>query len=159
MKKIFFSGIAGSGMSALSILCKEMGFDCLGSDKNTAKAKEMLKGSGIYVCERESQENVTKDIDLLCYSNALETQTHPEILKAKELGIQCMPYQKLLCEVIKTHKKVIGISGTHGKTTTTTGVVEVLINKNPSFLIGSKSINLGKRSSFGSKDLFITEGG
>ena len=159
MKKIFFIGIAGSGNAGLAVLMKQQGYEVYGVDNGIAKFKKILEDKGIKVFTDHSEENLDEDTDAICYTNAILSNKEeiPEYTKAVELGFAKYSYPEMIGEILSKYKKVVGVSGTHGKTTTTGCLVEATESLNPSFLVGSKDLNLQKQTEHNSYDLFIIE--
>lgn len=136
LKKVYFLGIGGIGMSALAKLFKHEGKEVLGSDTGFAD-KPGLQKAGIDVFEGYEASRVTKDIDAMVYTLATPTD-NTELLEAKKLGLPIFTYAEMLGEVSKS-KKTIAICGTHGKTTTTAMIAHMMIklNLSPSVIVGS----------------------
>jgi len=136
-KNIHFIGIGGIGVSALAKMMILENKKVSGSDKvanlNTERIKKM--GASIFIGHRYS--NLSQDTDLIIYSPAI-SDNNPEIIKAKKLKIPIYSYPQIL-GIISKEKYTIAISGTHGKTTTTAMIAEILIDnkKSPIVIIGS----------------------
>lgn len=125
---IYFSGIGGAGLSPLAQLALDCGYQVSGSDLEESLNVKELKKRGIKVKIGQTGEEIkqthnTKKIDWLVYSAGLKP-THPELIFAKENGVKTSKRHELLNHVIKAKNlKLIAISGTHGKTTTTSMTV------------------------------------
>ncbi len=132
IKKIHFIGIKGIGISALAKYFKSQGISVSGSDLK-------LKG--------HSSKNITKDIDLIIYSPAIN-KNNIEIKKAKQLKIPCFSYPQILGKITE-QKYTIAISGMHGKSTTTSliGLILTKAGLNPNIIVGTK-IKEFKNSNF-----------
>ncbi|MGC8765975.1 MAG: UDP-N-acetylmuramate--L-alanine ligase [Brevinematia bacterium] len=143
VKRIFLIGIGGIGMSALAIILKSRGFQISGSDRSASKTTENLKNSGIEVFIGHNEKNITGDIDLVVYTNAI-SEDNPEFVKAKELNIPLME-RAVMLNILASTKFSIGISGTHGKTTTTSIIAKIFLNsdREPTLAVGGhlKEIN------------------
>ena len=159
MKKIFFIGIAGSGNAGLAVLMKQQGYEVYGVDNGIAKFKKILEDKGIKVFTEHNESNIDEDTDAICYTNAILSYKDkvPEYKKANDLNIKTYSYPEMIGEILSKYKRVIGVSGTHGKTTTTGCLIEATESLKPSFLVGSKDINLQKQTEHNSYDLFIIE--
>lgn len=135
-KKFFFIGIGGIGMSGIAIVLRKRGFAVVGSDRRLSATTERLSKEGIVVYEGHSAEHITPDLDVVVYTNAV-SEDNPELMKARELGIPTLERAVMLNEVAST-KMAIGVSGTHGKTTTTSMISKIFLNANrdPSLAVG-----------------------
>lgn len=122
--RIYFSGIGGVGLGPLAEIARDAGYDVLGSDAHESLTTKELQATGISVSLDQSGEHLMSEhqqqpIDWFVYTSALPTD-HPELLRARELGIRCGKRDELLNHIIKDNDlKLIAIAGTHGKTTTT----------------------------------------
>jgi UDP-N-acetylmuramate--alanine ligase len=136
LKKVYFLGIGGIGMSALAKLFKHEGKEVLGSDTGFAD-KPGLQKAGIAVFEGYDANRITKDVDAVVYTLATPSD-NVELLEAEKLGLPIFTYAEMLGEVSK-NKKTIAICGTHGKTTTTAMIAHMMIklNLSPSVIVGS----------------------
>jgi len=128
--RIHFSGIGGIGMSALAQIAVTQHY-VQGSDIKQSYITDKLQQMGIKIFFKQTEENITNDLDLFVYSSAIE-RTNPEYREALNKKIKILHRSEYLNEVIKD-KKVIAITGSSGKTTTTT-LTGILLNK-----IGIKS--------------------
>lgn len=142
---IYFSGIGGSGIAPLAQLALDAGYKVFGSDQNLESPIIMdLIKRGVIVSEDQSGEfleTIKKEygIDWMVYTSALPT-THPELVKADELGIKFTKRDKFIPEFIKKHNfTLLAVAGTHGKTTTTTMLIWLFKNLgiSISYLVGS----------------------
>ena len=121
MKKYFFCGIGGSGMSSLALALKNRGDDISGSDRTYdaggAKEKfEILKNQGLKLFPQDGS-GLTEDTDALVVSTAVE-ETIPDVVKARDLNLPIMTRARLLAEFFND-RNGIAVGGTSGKTTTT----------------------------------------
>ena len=122
---IYFSGIGGVGIGALASIAHSAGYGVFGSDQNSSLMIEELSKKNIEIEIGEQNGDFLKNkfiensIDWFVYTAALP-KDHPELLMAKNLGIKISKRDELLNEIITLKNlKLIAISGTHGKTTTT----------------------------------------
>ena len=145
-------------MSGLAKLSLRQGALVLGSDISTNEEVGKLKDLGVKIHPNHSESNITPDIDLVVYSGAIKSD-NPEIVKAKELGIEVIERSEFLGFISSKYKNVIAISGTHGKTTTTSiiGLIFKNANINPTVHLGGNSIDLGGNTILGGNDFFIVE--
>ncbi|MFC1598338.1 UDP-N-acetylmuramate--L-alanine ligase [Patescibacteria group bacterium] len=155
---IFFTGIGGIGMSGLAQLLQADGKTVLGSDLVESEVTALLQEKGIAV--HTSQDGAgMQDADLLIYSAAVP-EDHAERKKAKELKIPQMSYFEAVGEYMKEFKTTIAVSGTHGKTTTTAMIANLLVNAglDPTVLVGSLMKESGSNAREGAKDFLLVEG-
>jgi UDP-N-acetylmuramate--alanine ligase len=138
VNKIHFVGIGGSGMCPLAEILHGQGYTLTGSDNNESDPLRRIKNLGIKVYMGHSAENV-EGAELVVYSAAI-SKDNPELLRAKELGIPTMERCDLLGIITRRYDNVIGVCGTHGKTTVSSMLTQVLIvNKlDPTAVIGGR---------------------
>ena len=122
---IYFSGIGGVGIGALASIAHSAGYGVFGSDQNSSLIIEELSKKNIEIEIGRQNGDFLKNkfiengIDWFVYTAALP-KNHPELLMAKKLGIKISKRDELLNEIITSKNlKLVAISGTHGKTTTT----------------------------------------
>lgn len=142
IKKVFFTGIGGIGMSGIAEILHNQGFVVSGSDRALSDVTARLAELGITVYEGHSADNL-KDADVLVYSSAV-TLDNPEVVAAMERKIPVIKRAEMLAECMRM-KYGIGIAGTHGKTTTTSMVGLVLTEGgiDPTIIVGGKLSGLG----------------
>src|SRR5690606_7592299 len=122
--RIYFSGIGGVGIGPLALIAQDMGHDVLGSDLNESRYTKLMQERNVPVLigQDGSQIELSHEkapIDWLVVTSALPPD-HPEIIFAKERGIRISKRDELLNNLIdEKGLKLIAVSGTHGKTTTT----------------------------------------
>src|SRR3989338_1226276 len=137
IKKVFFIGIGGIGISALAQMFMRRGVEVSGVNDEEGKTLDVLRSAGIKV-EMLSDYKKLPEADLYVYSDAW-LYRGPEIIeRARATGRPTLSYFETLGEIGKNYK-VIAISGTHGKTTTTAMVADVMIEAglDPTVLVGS----------------------
>lgn len=160
IKKAYFVGIKGVGMTALATYMKQKGINVSGSDvEDEFHTDEALKTQQIEVKKGFNTENVPKDTDLVIVTGAHGSLKNPESLRAKDLGIKTIPHGQALGEEMQG-KTQISIAGCHGKTTTTAMVATIfnLAKLDPSYILGAASIApLGSAGQYGEGKYFIAE--
>lgn len=136
-KKVFFLGIGGVGISALARLLHSRGVEVLGSDITEAEVTLSLKKLGIDIVIGQSLNLIPNDVDLVVYTNALK-KYEPELLEKIKEKFKAKSYPELLGEVAKG-LKIVAVSGSHGKTTTTAMIATVLtdLGLDPTVVVGS----------------------
>ena len=156
-KKIHMIGIGGVSMSGIAAILNNWGFEITGSDTSDSETIQLLIKKGIKVSIGHNLDDIATS-DLVVYSAAIK-QDDPEIVEAKRLGIKTIERADFLGELTRCYKDTICISGTHGKTTTTSMVSLCFIEalKDPSIQVGAflKQINGNYR--VGNSDHFIIE--
>ena len=157
-KKVFFCGIGGISMSGFAEMLKDKGFEVLGSDRNESSITKHLESIGIKVLIGQKAENITNDIDLFVNTAAIKAD-NPEMIKAHELGLKVIERSELLGDIMKNFKYSIGISGTHGKTTTTSMICHIFIaaKKDPTISLGGMLDLIGGNMRCGNGEYFIAE--
>ena len=157
-ERVHFIGIGGISMSGLAEILHKAGFVVSGSDTYLTRITKRLEDLGIKVYEGHSAENITEDIDFVVYSAAIHGD-NAEYQKAEELGIPLLVRADLLGQIMKNYKTAIGVSGTHGKTTTTGMISELLIDGNldPTISIGGILPSIGGNIRVGHSDAFVVE--
>ena len=156
-KRIHFIGIGGSGMCPLAEILMSEGFEIQGSDMNEGETLDKIKSYGIPVFMGHKAENID-GAELIVYSAAIK-ETNPERAEAVKRGIPCIERSVMLGIVSRRYNRSIGISGTHGKTSTTGMLTQVLIGAgfDPSAIIGGKLPFIGGNSYVGESDIIVCE--
>ena len=156
--KVFFIGIGGISMSGFAQLLHENNFNVCGSDIKESKITKHLESTGINIIYGQKTENITDDIDLVVYTAAIHPD-NPEFIRAKELGIPMMERAEMVGQVMKNYPNAIGISGTHGKTTTTSMLSQIFLaaKKDPTISVGGILDAIGGNIRIGHSENFITE--
>ncbi len=157
VNKIHMIGIGGSGMCPLAEILHTKGYTLTGSDNNEGDTLNRVKSLGIKVYMGQKAENV-HGAELVVYSAAI-SEDNPERVEAKRLGIPTMERSLLLGALTRQFDNVIGVCGTHGKTTTSSIITQILyLNKmEPSAVIGGKLPLTNSNGLCGSSDIFVCE--
>lgn len=157
IKKIHFIGIGGSGMFPLAQILKARGFEITGSDIYESDTLDKVRKLGIPVNTEHRKENI-KDQDLIVFSAAIK-ESNPEIQAAKEKNIPIIERSVMLGLIFNNYKNSIGVSGTHGKTTTTSMITSVLLDakKDPTAVIGGTLPKISGNSCAGESDIIVAE--
>lgn len=155
---VHFIGIGGISMSGLAEILAERGFTVSGSDAKQTDLTTSLEEHGIQVFYGQRSENITNDIHLVVYTAAIK-EDNPELAHAKAMGIPTMTRASLLGQMMKNYQTPIAVSGTHGKTTTTSMISEILLlsDLDPTLSIGGIYKAIGGNIRIGGSDYFVTE--
>ena len=157
-KHVYMIGIGGISMSGIAEILVNYGYEVSGSDMVENEMVKHLKNNGIKVNIGQVKENITSDIDLVVYTAAIK-DTNEELVKARELGIKTIERGEFLGELTRNFKDCIGVAGTHGKTTTSSMVSCVFVEKglDPSIQIGANLSVINGNYRVGKSDYFIIE--
>ena len=138
VKRIHFIGIGGSGMCPLAEILLSLGYQLSGSDNNDTETFRRIEKEGAKVYLGQTKANLTPDIQLVIYTNAI-LEGNEELEWAKT-HYPCFERAELLGAMSRIFSNCIGISGTHGKTTTSSMTTQVLLEAglDPSAVIGGK---------------------
>lgn len=156
-KHIHMIGIGGTSMSGIATILKKWGFYVTGSDANQSELVDKLIENNIPVVIGHDLESI-KRANLVVYSAAIP-EDDVEMLEAKRLGIQTMERSTFLGLITKAYKNAICVSGTHGKTTTTSmlSVCFLKAKKDPTIQVGAILKQIGGNYRVGNSDCFILE--
>ncbi len=156
--KIYFIGIGGISMSGLAELLKDEGFEVLGSDHVKSALTDALVEKGIPVHIQQQYDNITPDIDCVIINSAIR-ENNPEFVATRDLGLPYLTRAELLGQLMKNYKIPIAVSGTHGKTTTTSMVSEILLHADtdPTLSIGGILKSIGGNIRRGGSEYFVAE--
>ena len=157
IKKIFFVGIGGIGMSGIAELLFNLGYKIEGSDLTENENVKRLLKLGIKIKIGHDPNNII-DTDVLVYSSAVPSE-NPEIIRARQKKIPIIKRAEMLGELISLKPTSIAIGGTHGKTTTTSMIGTVLSDaqKDPTLVVGGLVRNLNTNSNLGKGDIIVVE--
>ncbi|MGL4790768.1 MAG: UDP-N-acetylmuramate--L-alanine ligase [Anaerotignaceae bacterium] len=157
-KNIYFIGIGGISMSGLAEILNFQGFHVSGSDIKPSQTTNHLEKLGIKVNYGHSKENISKNIDLAVFTAAVKAD-NPEIITAKEMGIDICDRADLLGCIMDAFKNSIAISGTHGKTSTTSMVSEILLaaDTDPTISLGGILSTIEGNIKVGNSPYFVAE--
>ena len=159
IKNVHFIGIGGIGISAIARMMLHDGKVVTGQDMQDGQVVQELIKAGIEVKIGQSYENIPNDVDLIVYTIAIDTYD-PELKGKleKQADIPIRSYPQML-DIISRDKYTIAVSGTHGKTTTTAMIAQVLSDNgnDPTVIVGS--LLVGSKSNFiaGKSEYFVVE--
>ena len=155
-KKCFLIGIGGAGMSAIAHVLRGMGFEVSGSDMKESRYTSALKNAGIKVFIGHNQKNI-KGADIVIYSTAIP-EDNIEMRTAADKKISLLARSDVLAWILNG-KKGIAISGTHGKTTTTSMISLILrgLGMDPIIMVGGELNELGSNARYGKGEYVVAE--
>ncbi len=157
VKQLHFVGIGGIGMSGIAELLLNQGFAVSGSDLLDSEILAHLRQRGAEIAIGHDAAHV-KNCDVLVYSSAVQ-DNNPELIAARRLGIPIIKRAEMLGELIAVKELSIGVSGTHGKTSTTSMIGAVLseADLDPTLVVGGLVKNIDTNSLLGSGDIIVVE--
>lgn len=157
VKHIHMIGIGGSGMCPLAEILHSKGYILTGSDNNESDPLKRIKALGIKVFMGHSPDNI-KSAELIVYSAAI-SKDNPELKAAKENNIPTMERSHLLGALTRRYDNVIGVCGTHGKTTVSSMITHILIlnKQEPTAVIGGKLPLINSNGIAGKSETMVCE--
>lgn len=155
---VYFVGIGGISMSGLAEILLSRGFKVSGSDRAPSPITRDLEEKGIHVNYGQKAENITDDLDLVVFTAAIHPD-NPEYKKTMELGLPHLTRAQLLGEVMRNYGLPVAIAGTHGKTTTTSMISEILLHEDadPTISVGGILKSIHGQVRVGHSDCFVAE--
>ncbi|MFY7866845.1 UDP-N-acetylmuramate--L-alanine ligase [Roseateles sp.] len=156
LQRIHFVGIGGAGMSGIAEILQAQGYRVSGSDQSDSATLQRLASLGLTVHIGHAAEHLG-DAQVVVTSTAVRAD-NPEVLAARARHLPVVQRAVMLAELMR-QQKGIAIAGTHGKTTTTSLVTDVLIEAglDPSFVIGGKLASAGANSRLGRGEFIVVE--
>ncbi len=155
---IHFIGIGGISMSGLAEILLEEDFRISGSDAKASPLTRSLEAKGAVIHYGQRASNITDDIDVVVYTAAIHPD-NPEFACAREKNIPMLTRAELLGQIMRNYDTPIAISGTHGKTTTTSMVSHILLEGDcdPTISVGGILPAIGGNIRVGASETFVTE--
>lgn len=155
---IHFIGIGGISMSGLAEILLEEGFTVSGSDSKESPLTKKLEQLGATIFYGQKASNIIDGIDCVVYTAAIHRE-NAELIEAVAKKIPMLTRAELLGQLMKNYKTPIAVSGTHGKTTTTSMLSHILLagEKDPTISVGGILQAIGGNIRVGHSDTFITE--
>ncbi|MEY2458389.1 MAG: UDP-N-acetylmuramate--alanine ligase [Acidimicrobiaceae bacterium] len=155
-RRVHIVGVGGAGMSAIATVLSAMGHDVTGSDLKDSAGLRRLESSGVRVHVGHHADHVG-DADLVAVSTAIP-ERNPEVVAAQERGVPVVRRAEILAAIAST-RRCIAVSGTHGKTTTSSMLALALVQAGlePSFIIGGELNEIGGGAVWGDGELFVVE--
>ena len=156
---VHIMGICGTFMGGLAIIARQLGHEVTGSDQNVyPPMSTQLEEHGIALKSGYRQENLDPKPDLVVVGNAI-SRGNPEMEAVMNLGLPYVSGPEWLHDHLLQQAWVMGVAGTHGKTTTTSMLAWILESAglNPGFLIGGVPLNFGVSARLGDARYFVVE--
>lgn len=155
---VHFIGIGGISMSGLAEVLLNRHFTVSGSDAKESALTKHLTEKGAAVVYGQSAANITTDTDVVVYTAAI-SDDNPELAAAKACNIPCLTRAQLLGQIMLNYDTPVAVSGTHGKTTTTSMISEILLaaDTDPTLSIGGILPSICGNIRVGNSPLFVTE--
>ena len=156
-KRIHFIGIGGSGMCPLAEILHTWGYEISGSDNNPGDNIDKLRGLGMKVILGQKPENI-EGAEIIVYTAAI-LKDNPELVAALACGIPCFERAALFGAISRMYSDCIAVCGTHGKTTVTAMLTQVLVmaEKDPSAVIGGRLPLIDSHGIAGKSDTLVCE--
>lgn len=156
-KKIHFIGIGGVSMSGIALLLDNLGYEISGSDRSNSDYLGSLRDNGIQVHIGQSKDNIS-DQDLFVYTDAI-SDDNEELIAARETGKEVVSRGVFLGALMRNYNRSIAISGSHGKSTTTSILAKILIDSesDASILLGGLLDEMNGNVKLGNSDILLTE--
>lgn len=155
---VYFIGIGGISMSGLAEILMREGFLVSGSDAHESELTRHLESQGARIFYGHRAENLPEDAGLVVYTAAIHPD-NPEYGEAVRRGIPMLSRATLLGQMMRNYRHALAIAGTHGKTTTTSMVAEILLaaGLDPTISVGGILPSIGGNIRVGGQELFVTE--
>ena len=155
---VHFIGIGGISMSGLAHILIARNFTVSGSDSHESDLTDALEKEGCKCYYTQEAGNIHPDYDLVVYTAAI-SDTNPELTRARSLGIPTISRAELLGQLMTNYRVAVNIAGTHGKTTTTSMLTDILLAAecDPTVSVGGILHSIGGNIRVGKSDIFVTE--
>lgn len=157
--KVHILGICGTFMAGVAVLAKQMGYTVTGSDANVyPPMSDQLREQGIELFNGYQESNLSGNPDVVVVGNAIK-RSNPEFEAVLNQGINYTSGPQWLADHVLSKRWVLAVSGTHGKTTTTSMLTWILdfAKLSPGFLIGGVPENFGVSARLGDQPFFVIE--
>jgi UDP-N-acetylmuramate--alanine ligase len=156
IRKIHFVGIGGIGMSGIAEVLLNLGYVITGSDLSPSDITQRLALLGAVIFQGHEASHIG-EVDVVVISTAVKAD-NPEVLEAHRRNIPIIPRAEMLAELLKM-KFSVAVSGSHGKTTTTSMISTVLAHGgfDPTMVIGGKLASIGSNAKIGDGEVIVAE--
>ncbi len=155
---VHFIGIGGISMSGLAEVLLDRGFNVSGSDRSESQLTRRLEEQGAAIFYGQCASNIKEGTDLVVYTAAIHPD-NPEYKAAADAGIPMLTRAELLGQLMTNYRLPIAVSGTHGKTTTTSMISHLLLanEADPTISVGGILPAINGNIRVGAGDIFLTE--
>lgn len=155
---VHFIGIGGISMSGLAEILLKEGFTISGSDNKRSPLTELLEQQGVSVFYGQKASNIIEGIDVVVYTAAIHSDNE-EYQAAVQKGLPMLTRAQLLGQLMTNYDMPVAISGTHGKTTTTSMLSQILLtgDLDPTISVGGILKAIGGNIRVGNSEIFVTE--
>ena len=155
---VHFIGIGGISLSGLAEILLDEGFTISGSDSKESDLTKHLEAKGISVFYGQKASNIIPGIDLIVYTAAIH-EDNPEFAQAKAQGLPMLSRAELLGQIMDNYEQSIAVAGTHGKTTTTSMISQILLEAktDPTITVGGILEAINGNLRVGESEVFISE--
>lgn len=155
---IHFIGIGGISMSGLAEILLNEGFKISGSDSKKSDLTDRLSAKGAKIYIGQNASNIEASTELVVYTAAIQ-EDNPEFAAVKAADLPMLSRAELLGQIMANYNDSIAVAGTHGKTTTTSMVSQILLcaMKDPTISVGGILDSIAGNIRVGKSDVFITE--
>ncbi len=155
---VHFIGIGGISMSGLAKVLLKEGFTISGSDNKRSALTEQLEGAGATIFYGQKASNIIEGIDVVVYTAAIHADNE-EYKAAVDKGLYMLKRSQLLGQLMRNYDIPIAVSGTHGKTTTTSMLTHILLaaDTDPTISVGGILNAIGGNIRVGNSEIFVTE--
>ncbi len=160
VRTIHLIAVCGTGMGALACMLRDLGFEVSGSDQKVyPPMSHFLEKKGIRIMDGFSEDNLSHAPDLVIVGNAV-VRENPEAVKLHRMGLNFCSMPQALNQFVAGGKKTLLLSGTHGKTTSSSILAWILheAGLDPSFMIGGILKNFDSNYRLGNGPYFVVEG-
>ena len=154
---VHFIGIGGISMSGLAQILIHNNIKVSGSDMSSSNLTELLEKNGAKITVGQKKENI-ENPDLVVYTAAI-SDDNPELMEARRKGIRTIERSVFVGEIMKSYKTSVAVSGTHGKTTTTSMLSHIFLSADtdPTIMVGGELNAIGGNLRCGKNEYMILE--
>ena len=155
---VHFIGIGGISMSGLAEILLEEGFTISGSDAKESSLTDNLAQKGVQIFYGQKASNLIPGIDCVVYTAAIR-EDNEEFAAARDAGLPMLSRAELLGQIMDNYRDSIAVSGTHGKTTTTSMISQILLEAkaDPTISVGGILQAINGNLRVGNSEVFVTE--